>query len=70
ARGDVIVLYINGHFVASYSAQDHLNDNNYDAPPMIYSGYVGVYDNEGSNVARFNDFTVYAITSPPSLEYA
>ncbi|MGZ3679776.1 MAG: hypothetical protein ACXWQR_14660 [Ktedonobacterales bacterium] len=70
ARGDVIVLYINGHFVASYSAQDHLNDNNYDAPPMIYSGYVGVYDNEGSDMARFNDFTVYAITSPPSLEYA
>lgn len=70
ARGDVILLYINGHLVTSYSAQDHFNDNNFDAPQMIDSGYVGVYDNDGANVARFNDFTVYAIKSPPSLDYA
>lgn len=69
-RGDMIVLYINGHFIMSYSAQDHFNENNYDAPPLLHSGYVGVYDNDGANVARFNDFTVYAIKSPPSLEYA
>jgi hypothetical protein len=69
-RGDVILLYINGHFVSAYSAQDHLNDNNYGAPQLIHSGYVGVYDNEGADVARFNDFTVYAIKSPPSLDYA
>lgn len=69
-RGDMIVLYINGHFITSYSAQDHFNENNYDAPPLLHSGYAGVYDNEGSHVARFNDFTVYAIKSPPSLEYA
>lgn len=70
ARGDVILLYINGQLVTAYSAQDHFNEHNYDAPPMIDSGYVGVYDNNGANVARFNDFTVYAIKSPPSLDYA
>ncbi|HEX8034500.1 MAG TPA: hypothetical protein VF510_11665, partial [Ktedonobacterales bacterium] len=70
ARGDVILLYVNGHLVSAYSTQDHFNDNNFDAPPLIRNGYVGVYDNDGANVARFNDFTVYAIKSPPSLDYA
>lgn len=70
ARGDVILLYINGRFLHSYSAQDHFNENNYGMPPLIHSGYVGVYDNDAADVARFNDFTVYAIKSPPSLEYA
>lgn len=70
ARGDMIVLYINGHFVGSYSAQDRFNENSFDAPPLIHTGSVGVYDNDGANVARFNDFTVYAIKSPPSLAYA
>ncbi len=72
ARGDMIVLYINGRFVGSYSAQDRLSDNYFENLnlPLVHTGSVGVYDNDGANVARFNDFTVYAIKSPPSLDYA
>lgn len=69
-RGDVILLYINGHFIASYSAQNRYNDNYYYGnPPLLHDGYVGVYDNQGATVVRFNDFSVYPVKSPPSLEY-
>lgn len=63
-RGSTFLLYVNDHFIDSFTDRYHEIHN------LLSAGQIGVYLNEGATIAIFSDFAVYPVQSPPSLSYA
>jgi hypothetical protein len=62
-RGQTYLLYVNGHFLDTYS-------NTYPSDPYLpIAGQAGLYVNDGATTGVFSNFSVYPVQSLPSLSY-
>jgi hypothetical protein len=74
-RGSVILLYINGQLVDFFPGSSTPIESIAFSPPVYEpslvttAGEVGFFVADSGNTASFSDFTVYAVTAPPALNY-